>query len=88
MEMHILSDSMHQTEIDISYICHHQQLNSEKKGIQNWFNTEGASKGASELGWEKNIALHLNVTFGLLERPPGEIYDKSALVTQSVHFIQ
>ena len=86
MEMHILSDSMHQTEIDISYICHHQQLNSEKKGLTNWFNTEGTSKGASVV--EKNIALLLNVTFGLLERPPGEIYDKSALVTQSVHFIQ
>ena len=60
MEMHILSDSMHQTEIDISYICHHQQLNSEKKGLQNWFNTERASKGASELGWEKKY------------RPPSE----------------
>ena len=79
---------MHQTEIDISYICHHQQLYSEKKGLHNWFNTEGTSKGASELGCEKDFALLLNVTFGLLERPPGEIYDKSALVTQSVHFIQ
>ena len=86
MEMHILSDSMHQTEIDISYICHHQQLNSEKKRASKLVQYRGGFKRGFSCG--KNITLLLNVTFGLLERPPGEIYDKSALVTQSVHFIQ
>ena len=59
-----------------------------KKGLTIGSILRGLQKGLQSLVVEKNIALFLNVTFGLLERPPGEIYDKSALATQSVHFIQ